>query len=287
MRILIVGGDGMLGHRLYLALSSNHDVRVTLRRDIETYSPLGIFTAENSYADIDVTEPEALGRVLADFHPEAIINAAGIVKQRPTANETLPSLLVNAVFPHRLALLAEPVGARVIQFSTDCVFSGRQGCYSEADAPDPEDIYGRTKLLGELTGDRCLTLRTSIVGPELWRKRGLIEWYLSQKGRIPGFTNALFSGLTTREVSRLLERLLIDFPGLSGLWHVASSPISKYDLLKQLTDALGRDDIEIEPDGSYRCNRVLDAARFNEETRYAPPTWTEMIHELASDIARQ
>jgi dTDP-4-dehydrorhamnose reductase len=284
VRVLVIGGDGMLGHQLFLGLGRSHDVRVTLRRPLSEYAPLTMFTDDNAYSGIDVRCPGSLADVLAHFRPAVICNAAGIVKQRPAAGDAVTSIEVNALFPHRLAVVAAEVGARVLQISTDCVFSGTRGGYTEDDLPDPVDLYGRTKLLGELDQEGCVTLRTSIIGMELHGGQGLVEWALAQRGSIRGFRRAIYSGLTTVELTRVCEALITDHPDLHGLWHVASDPISKYDLLVELFSRLGRTDVELVPDDTFKCDRSLRANRFNHALGYRPPSWDTMLDELSESV---
>ena len=284
MRVLILGGDGMLGHRLLLHLRDRHEVKVTLRRDLEAYAQFGLFDRENSYPNVDVRSEERLLEAVADFRPEAVVNAAGIVKQRDAAKEYLPSIEINALLPHRLAVICRAAGARLVHMSTDCVFSGRRGNYTEKDLPDAEDLYGRTKLLGEVGGAGCVTLRTSIIGLELSRKGGLIEWFLAQKGEIKGFTRAIYTGLTTTEMSRVIERVLVEHPDLSGVWQVASEPISKYDLLRRFAEVLGREGVRIVPNDAVEIDRSLSALEFQGTTGYHPPGWEQMLAELGSEV---
>jgi dTDP-4-dehydrorhamnose reductase len=177
--------------------------------------------------------------------------------------------------------------ARLVHLSTDCVFSGSRGGYREEDAADADDLYGRSKLLGEVGESPCITLRTSIIGSELSRKSGLLEWFLAQKGgSIKGFTGAIFSGFTTAELSRVIERVLVGYPQAAGLYHVSSAPISKYDLLCRLNTRLGLG-VEIVPWSDFHCDRSLDSARFRAEFAYTPPSWDEMIEELARDLHRE
>ncbi|NOU10917.1 MAG: SDR family oxidoreductase, partial [Nitrospira sp.] len=189
--------------------------------------------------------------------------------------------------PHRLALLCRTIGARLIHFSTDCVFSGRKGNYRETDQPDAEDIYGRTKLLGEVSEPHCLTLRTSMVGPELSRKTGLLEWFLAQRGQtVKGFTKAIFSGFPTSELARIVELVLTDVPAIHGLYHVAAQPISKYDLLTLVRDRL-HVPVTIERDVTFQCDRSLDASRFHQDTGYLPPAWEAMIDDMAHHMTER
>ncbi|HUF20672.1 MAG TPA: SDR family oxidoreductase [Burkholderiales bacterium] len=284
MRILILGGDGMLGHRLLRHLQPRHDVRVTLRQGLGTYAASGLFRHGNSYPGVDVRSTDQLMDAVADFEPEAMVNCVGIVKQRDEARASLPSIQINALLPHRLALVARAARCRLVHLSTDCVFSGRKGGYTENDIADAEDLYGRSKLLGEVAEPGCITLRTSIIGPELSRKTGLLEWFMAQRGKkIPGFRRAIYSGFTTLEMSRIIEKLLVEHPQASGLYHVSSEPISKYDLLQKVNAAL-KLGTTIDPQDEFVCDRSLDSSRFREEFSYRPPAWDAMISELADEF---
>lgn len=279
MRILILGGDGMLGHQLLKSLAPRHEIKVTLRQDLEAYASYQLFNYDNAYTGIDVRSLARLTEVLADFRPDAVINAVGIVKQRPTAKESIPSLEINALLPHRLSILCKAAGARLIHLSTDCVFNGKKGNYQENDPSDAEDLYGKTKYLGEAQDSHCLTLRTSIIGRELSRKKSLLEWFLAQNGTINGFTKAIYTGFTTLEMSRIIEKMLINHPEASGVYQVSSDPINKYDLLLLFREKLDHE-IEIIADDTFCCDRSLDSSRFREEFSYMPPSWEMMIEEL-------
>lgn len=279
MRILILGGDGMLGHRLLDHLQPRHEVKVTLRQDLLAYASFGIFSKENAYDAIDIRSLERVVEVMADFRPEAVINAVGIVKQRPDAKEIIPSLEINALLPHRLALLCKGIGARLIHLSTDCIFSGKKGSYLESDPSDAEDLYGKTKYLGEVYEANSLTLRTSIIGRELSRHTSLMDWFLAQTGTVKGFTRAIYTGFTTLEMSRIIEKMLLEHPEASGVYQVSSEPINKYELLQLIRGKLGLD-IEIIPDDTFCCDRSLDSQRFRGEFNYTPPSWPDMIEEL-------
>ncbi len=284
MRILILGGDGMLGHRLFRHLDGRHDVRVTLRRDLAAYREYGLFTDANACTGIHLADMERLNTVVSEFRPEAMVNCVGVVKQREEGKSAIPNIEINALLPHRLAQLAHAIGARLIQMSTDCVFSGRRGNYRETDPADAEDLYGRAKFLGEVSGESCLTLRTSIIGRELSRKTGLLEWFLAQRGKsVKGFRHAIFSGFTTTEMARIIERLLTAYPRASGLYHVSSDAISKHDLLRKINDALGLN-ITIVPEDEPHCDRSLDSTRFRGEFGYHPPTWNAMVSELTKEM---
>jgi dTDP-4-dehydrorhamnose reductase len=284
MRILILGGDGMLGQQLYRHFSRAHEVRVTLRQDLAAYHQVcPLFNERNAYAGIDVRSFERLVEVISDFRPDTVLNAVGIVKQRSTSKESIPSIEINALLPHRLAVLCSAIGARLVHYSTDCVFSGNKGNYLETAPSDAEDLYGKSKFLGEVRESNCVTLRSSIIGRELSRKTSLFEWFLSQSGTVKGFTRAIYTGFTTLEMSRITEMLLLTYPDAHGVYQVSSEPINKYELLLLFREKLNKE-IEIVPDESFVCDRSLDSARFRSEFHYTPPTWSTMIEELASEV---
>jgi dTDP-4-dehydrorhamnose reductase len=282
VRILIFGGDGMLGHRLYRHLSDRHDVRVTLRNRLDAYRAHGVFSRDRAFDRVEATSPAALEAVVEAYRPEAMINAIGVVKQRHDVDDAIRTIEINSLLPHRLARLAREYRSRLIHLSTDCVFSGRRGCYSEDDLPDPVDLYGRSKLLGEPSAAPALTLRTSMIGPELARKSSLYEWFLAQHGPVKGYRKAVFSGFTTHELARVIARVIERFPEASGLFHLAAPRIDKYALLTLIRDKLGLA-TRIEPDDAFECDRSLDGSRFNTTFAYEPPSWDAMIDELARE----
>ncbi len=281
MRVLILGGDGMLGHQLLKTLATRHEVRVTLRQALSRYSAFGLFTPANSFDEVVATDTDKLMSVLAAFRPQYIINCIGIVKQRSAAKDAIPSLEINSLLPHRLARLAEVAGAKLIHFSTDCVFSGSKGNYTEDDFADAYDLYGRTKLLGEVTQPHCLTLRTSIMGRELGRNASLIEWFLSQRGTVKGFSRAIYTGFTTIEMARIVDMLMTQHPQAHGMWHVSSAAIDKYALLL-LVKKYFQLSTQIVQDDAFNCDRSLDSTRFQKQFSYRPPSWEQMISELAT-----
>jgi dTDP-4-dehydrorhamnose reductase len=285
MRILVLGGDGMLGHELFRHLRGAHDARVTLRQPLSAYAAKGLFERGSAFAGVEAREIGRVESVLEAFRPEAVVNAIGIVKQRPEGEEALASIEVNALLPHRLALACRSAGARLVHLSTDCVFSGEKGNYSETDRPDPVDLYGRSKLLGEVAGEGALTLRTSMIGLGLYRKTSLVDWFLAQKAPIQGYRNAVFSGLTTREIARVVGMLLERHPQASGLYHLSAAPIDKYELLVKLRERL-RAPVEIVPAEEPRIDRSLDSTRFRHVFAYQPPSWDAMLDELAGEIRK-
>lgn len=282
-RVLVLGADGMLGHQLFLGLRNMFDVVGSVRSEQAEVAAFGLFDKTNTVFGRDMASESALLGTIDEVAPQIVVNAVGIVKQRPISTDVLQSLELNAVLPHRLARCCGERGIRLIHMSTDCVFAGTRGGYAERDTPDAMDTYGRTKLLGEVTGEGCLTLRTSIIGLELARFRSLIEWFLRQEGRVPGYRQAIFSGLTTAELTRVISMLLTDHPKMSGLYHVASAPISKFDLLRKFAEIAALP-VELVPDDTVAIDRSLDGSHFAHVTGYAVPSWDAMLSELAVDL---
>lgn len=272
----------MLGHHLYLALKESHDLCVTLHGSDACY-PKRLLADVRTEFGVAAGDATRVLDVLESFHPDWVINAVGLVK-RDLANDRVASLEANTVFPHLLAKLCATRESRLLHFSTDCVYSGRKGMYKETDQPDCDDWHGRCKALGEPAGEHVLVLRTSFVGLELAYKRSLIEWFLTQRGDAPGYRKAIWSGLTAIEVGRLANRLISCGESLAGLWHVATPPISKFDLLAALNARLGERGVRVVPDDGFVCDRSLDGSAFSKRTGYVPPSWDLMLDELAEDI---
>lgn len=230
-------------------------------------------------AGIDVENTDALMSLFAEVRPSVVINCIGLIKQLAQAGNPLQALPINSLLPHRLARLCELAGARLVHVSTDCVFSGRQGLYSESSVPDAEDLYGRSKLLGEVSYPHTVTLRTSIIGHELGSAHGLVEWFLAQQGNVSGYRKAIFSGLPTVELSRVVRDFVLPNPALTGLFHVAAEPINKYELLRLIASVYDKN-IRIEPDDRLVIDRSLNADRFRDVTGYVAPPWPALIAQM-------
>lgn len=282
MKVLILGGTGMLGHRLWLNLNQVYETWVTVRGDVHQFPDIREFPIEYVYPYVDAMIFDQVTHALASIQPDLVINCIGVIKQLPLAKDPLVSIPLNALFPHQLALLCSATKIRMIHISTDCVFSGKKGQYVENDQSDAEDLYGRTKFLGEMSYPHTVTLRTSIIGRELKSRLGLIEWFLTQTGVIQGYKKAIYTGLTTDELSHVIRNYVIPRTDLSGVYHVSSDPISKYDLLRLAKEAFKRD-ITILPNTDFVCDRSLDSTRFRQITGYIPRSWPEMINELANN----
>lgn len=280
MKVLVLGASGMLGNAMCRILSEAPTLRVTgtvRSASIISAFPRGL--AASLLSGIDVENQDQLARVFAEMRPDVVVNCVGVVKQLAEANDPLHVLPINAMLPHRLARLCELTGARLVHVSTDCVFSGSKGGYLETDRADATDLYGMSKYIGEVAYPHTITLRTSIIGHELVGNHGLIGWFLAQEGRVKGYTKAIFSGLPTVELARLVRDLILPRPALSGVYHVAAAPIAKYDLLREVAMAYGKT-IDIEPDDKVKIDRSLNAERLRQATGYVAPSWTELIARM-------
>lgn len=283
MTVLVLGGSGMLGHRLWQTLDGRFDTYATVRKPLDRPAGLGMPGRGRMIAGVAAEDFGTVSKAVESVRPQVLVNCIGIVKQAEAAGDPVASISVNALFPQRLARECRERGIRLIHISTDCVFSGRKGGYTESDPPDPGDLYGRTKLLGEVEGTGCLTLRTSMIGRELDTSFGLVEWFLGQEGKaVSGYRRAIFSGFTTIALAEVISAIISGHPGLHGLYHVASEPISKFDLLSLIREVYGLH-IEIQPDESVVCDRSLNGDRFRRATGLVAPGWPEMIRQMHSD----
>lgn len=283
-KILILGGTGMLGHLLlrYFSAFPEYDVYATAR----SIDGLEKFFSGNLLDKVRIADADyfdTLTRALTSVKPDIVINCIGIVKQLPMSDDPLTAITVNALLPHRISLISRTAGARVIHISTDCVFDGKKGMYTESDQSNAVDLYGRTKFLGEVAYPHCITLRTSIIGHELKGRYGLIEWFLAQKGRVRGFRKAIYTGFPTIELAKIIHEHVLPNPELRGVYHVSSAPISKYDLLR-LTAKQYSKKIEIEPYDDFAQDRSLDSTLFRSKTGYCPPSWEELISFMHRDF---
>jgi dTDP-4-dehydrorhamnose reductase len=283
--VLVLGGTGMLGQQVVRRFARDREVHATVR-DPAGAARFGLPATLHAF---DAYRPDELRPVLAEVRPALVVNCVGLVKQLAEASEPIPAITVNALFPHVAAQSAEVAGARFVHVSTDCVFSGKLPLgelYTESSAPDAYDLYGRTKLLGEIVDGPALTLRTSIIGWELTRSTGLLGWFASQQGRtVQGFTKAIFSGLTTPALAEVIADVADNHGDLHGLYQVAAEPIDKFRLLELIREKL-RLDVAVEPVDEPVINRGLDSSRFREATGIDIPSWDAMIEGLANPDER-
>ena len=281
LKLLILGASGMLGHAVMRTLfdpSSDIEVYGAARSSC-VRKALTEIPADQFVIGFDAEKTDDLIDIFARIQPDVVVNCIGVVKQLEAANNPLTVLPLNTMLPHRLARLCASAGARLIHISTDCVFSGTRGRYLESDTSDATDLYGKSKYLGEVTCANSVTLRTSIIGHELNTSHSLIEWFLRQQGDISGYTKAIFSGLPTIELARVIRDFVLPNPRLSGLYHVAAAPISKYDLLNLVAQVYGKS-IKIIPNHSVVIDRSLNGQLFAQEAGYHAPDWPQLIQMM-------
>jgi len=283
MKILILGANGMLGHKLYQTLSPSMDVVGTVRGNYNGLNKYGFYTESSVLPEINVIRDTSLEIAVEQSRPDVIVNCVGIIKQLKEAKEKMLSIEINSLLPHKLYQICDSRGIRLIHISTDCVFSGKKGNYKEADLSDAEDIYGKTKYLGEISEDGAVTIRTSIIGRELESAHGLIEWLIANKNaKVNGYTNAIFSGFPTVHLARIIQDIIINHPKLDGLYHVSADPIDKYQLITLINQKMGLN-VNISKYPDFYCDRSLDSSLFREKTDFKPPSWDKMIDEFAED----
>jgi dTDP-4-dehydrorhamnose reductase len=276
-RVLVLGGAGMLGNAMLRIFSQNQEFE--LFASVRSSSVLNFLSKnlhQNILTGVDVENADSLKRLFAYVQPDIVVNCIGLIKQLVEVNDPLAVLPINSILPHRLARLCEVCGARLIHISTDCVFSGERGMYTELDVSDANDLYGRSKYLGEVDYPNAITIRTSIIGHELRRARSLVDWFLAQEGSVKGFKRAIFSGLPTVEIASIIRDYVIPHKELHGVYNVSAEPINKYDLLHLVAKEYGKA-IKILPDEEYVIDRSLDSSRFRTVTGYNPPEWSKLI----------
>jgi len=290
-KALVLGVTGMLGHVIFTRFSGSGalEVRGAARAPRSVVAQkFGPEAMERISCGVEAMHDDSLIRELAAVRPDVVINCVGLIKQSPQAADPMLAISLNALLPQRLLLHCRAAGARLIHVSTDCVFSGAKGQYKEDDFSDAEDLYGRSKYLGETSGEGGVTLRTSIIGHELGTSSGLLEWLLTQNDGVRGYTRAIFTGFPTVELADIIHDHVIPGEDLYGVYNVASNPISKYDLVGLMASEYGKK-ITVTPDDKVRVDRSLDGSRFAEKTGYRPPGWRELVrkmrnHYLAEDI---
>ena len=282
MKILILGSNGLVGNTItkYFFEREDYQTIATLR----DYSKLKLFNKKYHQKFLvienilDYAETE---KIIKSINPDILINCLGITNKEILINpiQAEKFITINSLFPHWLQRICSDLGARLIHFSTDCIFSGNKGSYSEQDIPDPPDIYGRSKLLGELNYENTLTIRKSVIGHELASKKGLLEWFLNQTNFVQGYKNVIFSGITVLELARLIDTYIIPRSNLKGILNISGESISKFDLLKILANVYDKS-IEIIPNESMKINRTLNGSQFNKLTGYRISSWSSLINSM-------
>ena len=284
MKVCVLGAGGLLGHMLIRVLSESNDVFGITREKPKISLPLAKFLPQEKWiGGVDASVPHSIEKIFETDQFDIAINCIGLIKQRDSIVSDIEMMVINGEFPHHLAQIANNHDTQVIHISTDCVFSGIKGSYLESDTPDPVDVYGKSKLLGELNDSDNLTLRTSHIGRELTVKKSFVEWLVSQRGgHVNGYSHAIYSGLTTQALARTISKLLLGNSHLSGLFHVSSQPISKLEIINKLNELLDLQ-LTVTPDASVQINRSLNSEKFQNATSISPQTWDEMLSDLCQD----
>jgi dTDP-4-dehydrorhamnose reductase len=276
-RVLVLGVSGMLGNAVFrLFAQSPGFLTVGSLRSANFLRYFAKDLHSRVICGVDANNLDSLTGLFASLRPDIVINCIGLVKQLAVADNPLVVIPINALLPHRLARLCEVAGARLVHISTDCVFSGAKGMYTETDLSDAKDLYGRSKYVGEVDYPHAITLRTSIIGHELSGSQSLLEWFLSQQDGVRGFRRAIFSGLPTAELALVIRDYVIPRPELHGLYHVSSKAINKYEFLRLVANVYGKS-IVINPDDQLVIDRSLDSTLFCQATDYQPKEWRELI----------
>ncbi len=280
LKVLVFGASGMLGSSIVRLMSQSDSIDVfgTIRSYDKNISNK-YFGAASIFDGIDISKSSQVERMFEIVKPDVVINCIGLIKQLLDASEPKDGIFLNALFPHSLASLSNKFGSRLIHISTDCVFDGANGNYSEEDTPNTTDQYGLSKLLGEVTYDGHLTIRTSIIGHEINSKNGLLEWFLAQKQPVQGFKKAIFSGFPTVELAIIIRDYIIPNQHLKGLFHISAEPISKYDLLNLISKEYAHK-ISINPSNMVAIDRSLNSNLFKKSTGYTAPPWVHLVNKM-------
>ncbi len=280
IKVLVLGATGLIGRTFLRVLSSDKSlfVKGTTRQKLQS-SQFPNSIESSVFFESNLLKSDGLQRIFHSFRPDVVINAAGITKHIHGWDDPNNSLPINAIFPHQLALICASYGSRLIHISSDCVFNGTRGLYSENDMPDATDLYGLSKAAGEIKYENTVTVRTSTIGHEVGTKNGLLEWFLSQNGSCKGYKNAVFSGLPTVVLAEVVQEYIIKNPPITGLFNVGAQPINKYELL-QLISTVYQKDLLIIPDDSVVIDRSLSGQKFCDATGYVAPDWHSLITRM-------
>ena len=282
-KLLVLGANGMLGGSLHRYFTDAQHTVVGTVRSAAALKQLADMGFDNVIQGVDVTDSTKLEEVIAELQPDYVFNCIGLIKQLSKSEQPIAAIEINSLLPHQLAAICSKYDSRLVHFSTDCVFSGATGGYTESSLPDATDLYGRSKLLGEINYEKHITLRTSIIGHELDSNVSLVNWFLSQTGSVKGFSNAVFSGLPTCYVAEFINDYVLTQPDLSGLYHLSVDPIDKYQLLLLIKKQYGID-IEIIDYPDFVIDRSLDSSVLRELVNFKPPTWAELVEKMNNEF---
>lgn len=291
MKVLIIGATGMLGNSLFSNLSDNFELDVYgTVRNIEGKEAFFTNTSDKLFKGVEVNNIASVEEVIANLKPNVVINCIGLIKQHGISKQHVDAISINSLLPHQIARICDRYNAKFIHFSTDCIFSGEKGNYLESDMPDAQDLYGKSKCLGEVDYAPHLTLRTSIIGHELTSSVSLVDWFLSQNGMTKGFSKAVFSGLPTCVIAKILAKNILPIISstneLTGLYHLSVEPIDKYSLL-QLVASIYSKDIEIVASTELTIDRSLNSDRLRKVMNLQVPSWESLITDMYTDYKKR
>ncbi|AZB43230.1 SDR family oxidoreductase [Bacillus sp. FJAT-42376] len=274
MKVLILGGAGMAGHMIrdYFSERPAYQVFYTTRDISDTG---GIF--------LNINNANSAEEIIVYLKPDLVINCIGLLNHF-AGEHPIAALQANSILPHQLEKLLSRQGGKLVHISTDCVFSGEKGSYTEADTPDGTSFYAQSKRLGEIHSDRHLTIRTSIIGPELKNNGiGLFSWFMKQTGVIQGYEKVIWNGVTTLELAKAIEYLIVK--GTTGLYHLGSETLlSKNELLLLIQRIFNKTDVNIVPDRRISLNRTIVSTR--QDAVYPLPSYETMLKELKQWMER-
>jgi len=272
-KILVLGGNGMLGHKVFQVFNEDFEVHASFLSLNDYTSAFPVYRdvpSSRIHIGVNALNFTALNTLVESVKPDVVVNCIGLIKQLKEASDYLLAIRMNSVLPHSLAKICSEHGAQLVHVSTDCVFSGVKGYYTEDDPSDVMDLYGKSKSLGEVNYAPHLTVRTSIIGREWVRSTALLEWFLSQKGKtVRGYKNAVYTGFTTEAIAGLIKKTVTKRPDITGLWQVSSNPLSKFELITMIRDAW-KLDITIEPFNDTPCDRSLDSSKPSKAEHQKP-----------------
>jgi dTDP-4-dehydrorhamnose reductase len=282
MKVLVLGVDGMIGHKIAQLLSSDFKLIGSSRKKI-SIRDVGIRKGEIVFHDFSNKNIDSL---LNRINPDVTINCIGVTIRRDIFNKEKNVVFSNSELPHALDKWSKNNLKKLIHLSTDCVFSGINGNYKDDDVPDARDIYGLTKAAGEINNSKNLTIRSSMIGREVYNHTELFEWLFHMKNNsIEGFSNVIYSGITNVRMAKIIQYILKNKINLSGIYNISSEPISKYDLLVKLSEAFNLN-VEIEKNKYNKSNKVLISKKFTEITGMCPPNWDDLISEFKDDCKK-
>ena len=282
MKVLILGSDGMIGHKIAQSLNDECELILSSRKSI-SLDTIGVKRGKILFHDL-ITDN--LDSMLKKIFPDLIINCAGITTRRGVKDNIQNTRLLNSDIPHKLDSWANLNSKKLIHFSTDCVFSGSRGNYLDNDISDANDTYGKTKAAGEVNSFNTLTIRCSMIGRELYNFTELFEWLVKNKNKnIDGYSKVFYSGITTVRMGKIISKIIKEDINLTGIYNISSIPISKFDLLHKLSNAFGLN-VDITENKNIKSNKVLNSKKFTEITGIKTPDWDDLISEFVEDCGK-